>query len=287
MSKSPPGGAFHVAIEQNVKGPSEVETSSVIENELSAYRAVTPSAVFALIVGLLSILSFASIYFLIFPALAVIFGLKAERVIKKYPDIYTGRNLAQAGLGLGLIFGLMALTVTSVLYVLRANSANAFAKEMEVVLKSGSPEQVVWYMQAPPSRKNLTPEKIIDELRSSGKSAGAPSAFDSQFQTVRSLKNAMAAPGADLHFVNVEKHGEIDLKMFATAVYEVHNPNAKKAEEKEQYVGAVFKSMKNEQGRHEWWIEELRFPYQPNTLTVQEKAVDDGHGHGGDDGHGH
>lgn len=276
-----------MAIEQNVKVQAEDESASVIENELPAYRAVSPSAVFALILGLMSLLSFASPYFLVFSALAIVFGYKAERTIKKYPDMYTGRGLAQAGLGLGLIFGLTSITVATVLGVLRANSAKAFAREMETVLKTGSAEQVVWFMQAPARREKLTPEKIIEELRGASRSAGAPSTFDTQYQSVKALKDAVSEPGADLHFVTLEKHGEIDLAMYATGYYEVHNPQAKKAEDKERYIGAVFKAVKNDKGRYEWWIDDLKFPYVPNTLVISEKPVDDGHGHGSGDGHGH
>ena len=272
-----------MAIEQNVKVRAEDDTTSVIENELPAYRAVSPSAVFAVILGLMSLLSFASPYFLVFSGLAMLFGYKAERTIKKYPDMYTGRGLAQAGLGLGLIFGLTAVTVATVLGVLRANAAKGFAKELQTVFQKGSPEDVIWYMQNPTRRGETTPDKLVEELRNAGGGKpGAPGPFEAQFGMVKAVKEAIAEPNADIHFVEIERHGDADMTMYAIAVYEIHSPEAKKAADRERYLGTTLKAMKNKNGRYEWWVEDMKFPYKPNSLAVAvDKPVDDGHGHGG------
>ena len=46
-----------------------------------------------------------------------------------------------------------------------------------------------------------------------------------------------------------------------------------------QYALAIFKGLPK--GRnYDWWVEDVRFPYERKTFAAPEKAVDDGHGHG-------
>ena len=77
--------------------------STVIENEIPAYRAISPLAVLSLVLGLLSLLCFTDPSFLVVAALAVTAGLLADRKIQRMPDVLTGRRLAQAGVALGLL----------------------------------------------------------------------------------------------------------------------------------------------------------------------------------------
>ena len=274
-----------MAIDPNLNVSAEGPSSSVIENELPAYRAISTSAVFALIFGVMSILTFASPYFLVFSVLAIFFGFKAEKSIQKFPDMFTGRKIAQAGFGLGLIFGLSAITVGTVQGVLRANSAKAFAREMESVIQGGTLEQVIWYMQPPSRRENIKPEELLEKMR--GKGGGSPQMFDTQYGTVKGIKEAIADPGAEIHFSSIEKHGDFELIMYALAVYEIHNSKAKDPAKQESFALMSLKAAKNDKGKYEWWIEDIKYPYQPNTFVLPTKAADDGHGHGEGDGHGH
>jgi len=117
-----------VALDQNLNPSAHREvTNSAIENELPAYRAISPQAVVALICGLLAILSFANLYFLAFAAAAIGLGLLAERKIRRDPEIWTGRGLAHAGAALGLVFGLSAVTSEVVQGYLRSRSARPSA----------------------------------------------------------------------------------------------------------------------------------------------------------------
>jgi hypothetical protein len=57
-------------------------------------------------------------------------------------------------------------------------------------------------------------------------------------------------------------------------------PNRSTPGDKETFLLAVMKGMKNEKGVYEWWVDDVRFPYKPASYTPPTKPVDDGHGHG-------
>ncbi len=275
-----------MVIDQNVSLKTADQTSSVIENELSAYRAISTAAVFALIFGVLSVLSFASLYFLAFSVLAIFLGFKAEKTIQKFPDMFTGRRFAQTGFGLGLIFGLTAFTIVNVQGFLRANSAKTFAREMESTFQKGTLEQVIWNMQAPALRGTMTPKELVEKMR--GKDGAPQQMVDAQFASVKSIKDALSSPGSEIHFASIERHGDIELTMYAAALFEIHDPQSKNAEDKERFALASMKAMRNSKGKYEWWVDDIKFPYQRNTfMPPAPKPVDDGHGHGEGDGHGH
>jgi len=267
-----------VPIDQNVTAPAAVPaTASAIENEIAAYRAISPMAVVALILGVLSILSFASPYFLALPVLAAATAVLADRKIQRMPDILTGRGLAQAGLALGLACGLTAVAVTTVQSVLRANQAKTFARTYERVLKKGKLDEILWYGQPPAIRVQYTPEQLAKETIKDRTTAQMAEEKNGPY---KKFLKALAEPGADFHFGQIETHGEDGLQLFAAAQFEIHTPNAAEPDLKEQYAVAVMKATKTDKGRYEWWVEDFRFPYKPSTFVAPApKAVDDGHGH--------
>jgi hypothetical protein len=265
-----------VSNEPNPNAPGAASTTaSAIENEIPAYRAISPQAVLALILGVLSVLSFASWYFLVFAAAAVLVGFLADRKIQRLSDVLTGRGLAQAGVGLGLIFGLTSLTISTVQGVVRASQATTFAKAYADVLSKGSFDDNVWYSQHPVGRKEITPEKLVKDLTQPGPGLDH---FESKYAPLRQLKKAVTEDGADIHFERIEKHGQEDLTPVATALYEVHTPQAKNPADKERFALAVMKGATT-RGRLEWWVDQLMFPYKPESYVAPEKPVDDGHGH--------
>ena len=117
---------------------SELADSSPIENELPTYRAISSRAVLSVLCGILSLFSIANSFFFIFAVLAVVLGFTADWNIQRYPDILTGRRLAQTGVALGLIFGLGIFTVSSVQGFIRARNAESFAKHYAEVFKNGN-----------------------------------------------------------------------------------------------------------------------------------------------------
>ena len=139
-----------MAIDPNVTRTNpESKPASAIENEIPAYRAISPLAITSLILGALSILSFAHWFFLSFAVAAVVLGFLADRKIGRFSDVLTGRGFAQAGIGLGLIFGLAAVTTSAVQGYLRTSAATRFATAYAQVLQDKSLEDALWY-QAPP-----------------------------------------------------------------------------------------------------------------------------------------
>src|SRR3954469_19234646 len=80
---SPTAGAPTLAIEP--QAPPEKEQLSPIENEIPAYRAISPMAIGSLVLGLISALSFADTTFLAASVLAVAAGIYAQWKIRKMP----------------------------------------------------------------------------------------------------------------------------------------------------------------------------------------------------------
>jgi hypothetical protein len=266
-----------VSIEQSVTSSSGAAEVSAIENEIPAYRAIAPQAVFSLIFGVLAVLGFASWFFLSFAALAVLLGVMANRRIKQLPDVLTGGRLAQAGIGLGLVFGLTAVSIGSVQYVIRGQQAKAFALKYEKALQTGTFEELVWYMQPPRARESRSPKDLVAEMK---KGPEGMSSFQMQTETIHGIHDQVTNQGADVHFKGIESHGDQDNDMYAGALYEVHSPKAKDPADRERLALAHIKTGKNSKGKTEWYVVEIRYPYQPTTFVVAPKPVDDGHGHG-------
>jgi hypothetical protein len=267
-----------VALDQNVTPPApDSKWNSAIENELPAYRAVNPHAVISLILGILGILSFANSGFLILAALAVAFGLYAQRRIQRDPEIWTGRGLAQAGTALGLAFGLAALTIGFTQSYLRQREAAGFARYFAKVIKSRPMEDVLWFSIVPQSREGKPARQIYQELKKS--SSQSDREIEMQLGQAMDFKRAVDAnPGSEVHFVKIESHGLEGLNPYAAALYEVHLPS-KNGGESEQYGLLVF-SGDTQKNRTRWWLRESKYPYVPSSYVAAPKPVDDGHGHG-------
>ncbi len=111
---------------------------SVIENELPTYRAISNLAIFSLVCGALAIFTWAHPFFYLASLLAVVLGVLAHRTIRNYPDMLTGRGLANAGIALGVVFGLGCGTYSTVQSYVRTHLAEKFAKHYAEVLQSAS-----------------------------------------------------------------------------------------------------------------------------------------------------
>jgi hypothetical protein len=62
------------------------------------YRAICKSAIFALVLGVLSLGAFLTPILLILPALGIMAGLVARKQLRRYPEELTGRPVAWIGL---------------------------------------------------------------------------------------------------------------------------------------------------------------------------------------------
>jgi hypothetical protein len=266
-----------MAIDQNLSPPApEAAPAAAIENEIPAYRAISPLAIVSLLFGVLSILSVAHGFFLSCAVAAVVLGFLADRKIQRYPDILTGRGFAQAGIMLGMVFGLGTFTVSTVQSYLRAADATRFAKRFAVVLKDEPIENVLWLKQPPFRRKDKSPAQLIEEFKTASKD---PRMIEMELATVRMAKSRLAgAKGEEIHFSRLEAHGMDGLDAYAAALYELHGPGSKDYPLKEQYALMLMKG-RTEKGKIGWYVEDFRFPYTPSTYAPASKPVDDGHGH--------
>lgn len=255
-------------------------SDAVIENEFPAYRAISRGAVFAAMFGALSIFCFADPwYFLIFPILAIVTGVLADRRIQRFSDVLAGRKIAQAGIAMGLSFGLMAFTLTTVQRFVNGRSAARFAVKYVDVLQKGTLGDMLWYGIDPKNRQATTPEKVLEQYRAkAAESDGGPMA-QARTGAYTQIMNRLAS-GGDQHveFVQIENVAMEGATPAALAQFKIHGPTSKEFPEEEQIIGVVLKSL-NDGSDDPWWVEEVYFPYKPSTYVPAAKPVDDGHGH--------
>ncbi|MHC5537832.1 DUF4190 domain-containing protein [Singulisphaera rosea] len=266
-----------MAVDQNLTPPTrETPSYSGIDNEIPAYRAINPYAVLSVLLGILGLLSFTSPYFLTFSVIAVLLGLYADRRIKKDPEIWTGRTLAQIGTTLGVAFGFGAITMTMVTGYLRKQDASRFAAKYADVLKSEKLENAIWYTASPTMREGKSPDEYYKMLKSQPPEKNV---LQMQSGAILAIKKEVEDhPGTEIHFTGIETHGLDGISPYATALIEVHTPPEKGEPEKEQTALFLLKQVVHD-GKPEWWIDESKFPYQPASYVIESKPVDDGHGH--------
>ena len=256
---------------------------SVIENELPTYRAISVRAIFSVVCGAVAIFTFAHPFFYVAAILAVVLGIVAHRAIRQHPDMLTGHGLANAGIALGLIFGLGCGTYTTVQTYVRTRVAEKFAHQYEEILQSNSLAELLWYNLHPDGRKDQTGEQLVKTLESS-KPKDKMMMEQKYGQLIALNKRLKASKDEHVEFVGIEAVGEDDshgaeMPIYALAVYEVHGPGSKEFPEKQQYAMAILKGrLKDKQ--YEWWVDDIRFPYTPKSYVPAAKGPpDDGHGH--------
>jgi hypothetical protein len=256
---------------------------SVIENELPAYRAISVRAIFSIVFGAVAIFTFAHPLFYVAAILAVVLGIVAHRAIRQYPDMLTGQGLANAGIALGLIFGLGCGTYTMVQSYIRTRVSERFAHNYEEILQANSLADLLFYNLHPDGRKDQTGEQLLKSLDSAKPKDKMMT--EQKFGPLLSLnKRLKASKDEHIKFVEIETVGVDDsrgmeMPIFALAVYEVNGPGNKEFPEKQQYAMAVIKGRLKDK-KYEWWVEDVRFPYTPKSYVPPAAGPpDDGHGH--------
>lgn len=256
---------------------SQISPGSAIENELPTYRALSSRAVFSFLCGLLALFSFAHPFFYLFAALAVILGISADRKIQRYSEILTGRRLAQAGIAMGLVFGLSIATITMVQTFIQSREAAKFARYYGELLKKGSLADILWIGMPPQQRKSVSPQQVIERMQSAKSQELAM--MEMKNAPLKAIKKRLSSSNQeDIHFVKLEGQTTEHLNVVAFALFEVHGPGTKDFPEKEEYALAVLKGVPKGKD-FEWWVDDLRYPYKPSSFVISEKPVDDGHGH--------
>jgi hypothetical protein len=272
-----------VALDQNLSAPAPDRLkSTAIDNEIGVYRAIHPAAVFSLICGVFSLLSFVYGFFLLVAALAVVLGFHAQNRIKRFPDMWTGLKLAQAGTALGLIFGVASFTMAAVQEQMQTRAGLKFANEFVNVLKQGSFNSAIWWSTNPHGREKVTPDKLVDDMRAQTENVHA---IEEHFAPIKNLVSRASTAGEELKVKGVESQGFEGLDPWVAVVLQVNGPGTAAYPEKEQFALAVVKwiTVKN---KVQWWVEPTKFPYEPKSYEHPTKPIDDGHNHGGG-GHSH
>jgi hypothetical protein len=206
-------------------------------------------------------------------------GIVADRRIQRYSDILTGRNIAQAGIAMGLCFGLMAFTLVTVQRFVNSRSAARFAEKYVAILQKGTMGDMLLYGIDPKSRQTTTPEKLMEQYRAKAADPATGGMAEMRNGPYTRIMSRLAS-GGDQHveFVRIENVGAIEDKPFAMALFKIHGPKSKEFPAEEEFIGVVLKSL-NDGSESPWWVDEVQFPYKPSTYAPAAKAVDDGHGH--------
>ncbi len=258
----------------------EAPVQAAIENEFATYRAISPSAVFSMILGLVSIFCYADLWFLTVAIGAIVVGLLARRRINRYPEILTGTGLTTVGIALGLVFGLSSVTRLVVQNVTVQIKAGQFARQYVEVIKNDSVARAIWYQQNPAFRAENDPEKVIGQLKSARPTpVGNP--YLDRIRPIQDMKARLKEPGGDVKYSRIESSYLEGLKTTAFALLEVTPAQDSPTKEPEY---ALLELVNDTQIKPDsvgpWYIRDLRFPYKPaSAVAGPERKADDGHGH--------
>jgi hypothetical protein len=88
----------------------------------------------------------------------------------------------------------------------------------------------------------------------------------------------------NVKFVKIERVGEEEslgapeVVIYAQALLQIDGPGTAAFPEKQQHAMALLKALPH--GRSfVWWVDTVRFPFNPDTTLEPEKRVSDSHGH--------
>lgn len=250
---------------------------SIIENEIPAYRAISSAAVFSLLLGLGSVLSFTHLAFVALSVAAILVGVIAIRNIARRPDFLTGANLARVGIALGLVFGVSSVTSSVVQGVMISREASSFAAHYAEIIKNDPLSVALWYQQVPEVRRAKNPDQVVEDLK---KATGGPAGdvYETQAAPIRKIKARLAGKDEDIHFDKIESKVTYGLTTYVNALLELHGPGSKDFPQKEEY--ALLRIRKDDgNARGEWTVEEIGYPYEAGSHVEKVEAPDDGHGH--------
>ncbi len=266
-------------------GPEKAESYvSPIENELPTYRAISPLAVGSLIFGLFGVLAFADLRFVVSAALAVLLGALALWRIRRQSDVLTGAGLAQAGLALGLIFGLSSVTITFTQNLLLTRRAEAFVRnEIVPVLNGRNLDECLWFKLTPTDRRGLSPQQARAKFADPSH-ASDPMMFEMAAGSIVTIVRILnEQPQAKVVFDQVEKTSldgitpVVQLRLDIEG-YKPNPKDTKSDDPSRSFVGIVLKSQ-GEGKNQSWWVDEYLYPYTPDSYQPKVKSIEEEHGH--------
>jgi hypothetical protein len=262
-----------VAIESRDSLEATSKSPSLLENELPNYRAISGWAVGSLLMGLLSVFSFGNLMFLGASVLAFVFGGMALMKIRNSPELLTGKGLANTGIALGLICGAASATLTVTQSMILEQEAKKFGAEICKAFETGELAQGMWYFFPGFERAKKKPVEVLEQMRAGTRD---PMEFDSVTSGVRAVQERLGSTkGQHIHVHSIEKKGLDGLTPMATLILEIHGPTSEKFPKEYQYARVTTKGQITD-GKYDWNIENVMFPYEIGTLANE---VDSAHGH--------
>ncbi|QDV32618.1 hypothetical protein [Tautonia plasticadhaerens] len=257
--------------------PSQAPTwsASPIENELPTYRALSVWSVTALVLGVISLVAFASLTFLIASAGAIASGALALRSIRRYPELVTGTGPANLGIALGLITGLASPTVFVVQRTIIDRQARSYGEQLAEALQQEGLSGAFWLAQPPSARAQTTPEKLLAEIEASAQQdpmAGA----DPRLNALRAIATRLSASGEQhIHVEGVESKGFDGVTPFALLLMTLDGPGTEQFPDEAQFALFRVEGMKYD-GQRSWYVQDITFPYEAGSRA---KVVASAHGH--------
>jgi hypothetical protein len=185
-----------------------------------------------------------------------VLGVLAQRKIRRLSDVYTGERMANAGIALGLLFSLSALTIGLVQGWMIDRDASKFAREYVKVLRDGTEADAFYFESTPHSREGRTPQEVYDQSKAQAKGG----MFDEQIRPSRDIRRRLSGPGQTVEFYGIVRHDSRDLQVYANAVLVLKGPKTQEFPEGSQYAEAVLHGLPKAGASFEWWIERLIFP---------------------------
>lgn len=202
-----------------------------LENELSGYKAINGAAIFSAIMGVVSLLMFVDTNFFFVPLLAIVFGILALRRIKRFPDVYTGLKMAQAGIGLAVIFSLVAFSIGFAYQFTLNSDAKSYANSLAEVIKTRRPEELLFLKVPESQRGDLTPDKLVAQRLEGG--VEGKMSVETDLKPLKQIVADREAPGATVAFDQIELAGYDKLTPFAFLRYSISGGTAAPHEHKE------------------------------------------------------
>lgn len=261
-----------------------------LENELSGYKTISGGAIFSVVLGVFSILMFVDMNFFFIPLIGLFIGVRSLKRIQRYPDVYSGLKLAQAGVGLCVISSLVSVATAYAFQFTLDRDAGSFAQSLEEVMNSGRPEDMLFLKIMPSQRGDLTPDKVMADRMASGMEGKMT--LETELRPFREMADARKNKISDVKMEDIEASGYDKLTPYAFIRYafetkaEAHEHKAGEEEHDHgpldsggvKYAMLQLKAEKVE-GRTKWYIGDFVFPYKANTAKLKEAGAHDGHGH--------
>ena len=180
--------------------------STAAESDIDGYSSISPAAIVALLLGLLSFFAVNNLLLLILPALAIIAAIMSLSAIARSDGGLSGRWAAVAGLALALLFASSAIVkATTRAWHVRSEGV-AFADRWVDLVRRGDLQQAhQWHL---PAAQRQNAGTSLTQFYHDSKVAQEELI---RFQQSAPLSDVIAAPrDAKLRFVRVVEQISVD-----------------------------------------------------------------------------